>query len=117
MPIRYQVKITRTAEGDLKEIWDYIRKDSPREAAIFISRIEQQLTSLEQYPLPFRKMKFWERGTGISFMGITGQFFGYRKKKFIFSVSSMDRAFWTIPPLDDKTLVHDGDPEWTKQNG
>jgi len=50
MSIRYQVKITRTAEDDLKEIWDFIGKDSPQEAAKFISRIEQQITTLEQYP-------------------------------------------------------------------
>lgn len=50
MPIRYQVKITRTAEGDLKEIWDYIAKDSPDEAERFIARIEHQVTTLEQYP-------------------------------------------------------------------
>lgn len=50
MPTRYQVKITRTAEGDLKEIWDYIAKDSPAEAEKFISRIEHQITTLEQYP-------------------------------------------------------------------
>lgn len=50
MPIRYQVKITRVAEGDLKEIWDYIAKDSPRDAERFIARIEHQITTLEQYP-------------------------------------------------------------------
>jgi plasmid stabilization system protein ParE len=50
MPTRYQVKITRTAEGDLKEIWDYIAKDSPREAERFIARIEHQVTTLELYP-------------------------------------------------------------------
>src|SRR5579863_4377987 len=50
MPTRYQVKITRTAEGDLKRIWDYIGKDSPREAERFISNIEHQITTLEQYP-------------------------------------------------------------------
>lgn len=50
MPTRYQVKITNVAENDLKEIWDYIGKDSPREAERFIARIEQQLTTLEQYP-------------------------------------------------------------------
>jgi plasmid stabilization system protein ParE len=47
---RFQVKITRTAEGDLKEIWNHIGKDSPREAERFITRIEQHLTTLEQYP-------------------------------------------------------------------
>jgi toxin ParE1/3/4 len=50
MPARYQVKITRTAEGDLREIWDYIGKDSFRGAERFTNRIEQQLTALEQYP-------------------------------------------------------------------
>lgn len=50
MPTRFQVKITRTAEGDLNEIWDYIGKDSPREAEKFILRIEHQIATLEQYP-------------------------------------------------------------------
>lgn len=50
MPTHYQVKITRTAEVDLKEIWDFIGKDSPREAERFVDRVEQQLTTLEQYP-------------------------------------------------------------------
>ena len=50
MPTRYQVKITRTAEGDLKEIWDHIGKDSPLEAARFIARIENQIATLEQFP-------------------------------------------------------------------
>jgi toxin ParE1/3/4 len=50
VPTRFQVKITHTAEVDLKEIWDHIGKDSPREAERFITRIEQQLITLEQYP-------------------------------------------------------------------
>ncbi len=50
MPIRYQVKITQTAERDLKDIWDYIGKDSPLEAERFISRIETQVGTLEQHP-------------------------------------------------------------------
>ncbi len=50
MPARYLVKITRTAEGDLREIWDYIAKDSPRDAEEFITGIERQIATLEQYP-------------------------------------------------------------------
>jgi plasmid stabilization system protein ParE len=50
VPTRFQVKITRAAEGDLKEIWDYIGGDNPREAEKFIARIERQITTLEQYP-------------------------------------------------------------------
>lgn len=41
---------TRVAEGDLKEIWDYIGEDGPREAEKFVARIEGQITTLEQYP-------------------------------------------------------------------
>ncbi len=50
MPTRFQVKVTHTAEGDLKEIWNFIRKDSLREAEKFILRIEHQITTLEQHP-------------------------------------------------------------------
>jgi plasmid stabilization system protein ParE len=50
MPTRFQVKITLTAEEDLKEVWDPIGKDSPREAERFINRIERQIATLEQYP-------------------------------------------------------------------
>src|ERR1700722_15639732 len=50
MPVRYQVKITRVAEGDLNEIWDYIHQDSPREAEKFILRLEHQIMTLEQHP-------------------------------------------------------------------
>lgn len=50
MPTRFQVKITRTAEKDLNEIWDYIGRDNAREAERFINRIEHQITTLEHYP-------------------------------------------------------------------
>jgi plasmid stabilization system protein ParE len=50
MPVRYQVKVTHTAEGDLKEIWDHIFEESPREAEKFVIRIEHQIGTLEQYP-------------------------------------------------------------------
>ena len=50
MPIRFQVKFTRTAEKDLGDIWDFISKDSPREAEKFVLRIEHQVGTLERYP-------------------------------------------------------------------
>ena len=50
MPTHFQVKITHTAEGDLREIWDFISKDSPREAEKFVTHIENQIDTLEQYP-------------------------------------------------------------------
>jgi toxin ParE1/3/4 len=50
VPIHFQVKITHTAEIDLKEIWDFISKDSLREAEKFVTRIENQIDTLEQYP-------------------------------------------------------------------
>jgi plasmid stabilization system protein ParE len=50
VPIRYQVKVVPQVEADLEEIWNYIKKDSLREAEKFISHIEDQIATLEQFP-------------------------------------------------------------------
>ena len=47
---KYQVEITATAEADVAEIWAYIAQDNARAATSFISRIEQQIDTLEAFP-------------------------------------------------------------------
>lgn len=50
MTVTYRVEITHSAEADIGEIWDYIAQDSPGNAAVFISALETQIVSLEQFP-------------------------------------------------------------------
>jgi len=50
MPAKYRVRITRTAERDLEEIWGFIAADSPEEANKFIQHIETQIDTLERFP-------------------------------------------------------------------
>lgn len=51
MPARFQVNITRSAEKDVEEIWTYISADSPPEASKFILKLEEQVSTLERFPL------------------------------------------------------------------
>lgn len=51
MPIKFQVSITRSAEKDVEEIWTYIAADSPTEATEFILKLEEQVSTLERFPL------------------------------------------------------------------
>lgn len=51
MPTKYQVDITRSAEKDVEEIWTYIAVDSPNEATKFILKLEEQVSTLERFPL------------------------------------------------------------------
>lgn len=50
MPAAYKVEITPTAEADIADIWDSIAQDSSEAATRFILRIEEQITTLEQFP-------------------------------------------------------------------
>ena len=50
MPARFRVRITRTAERDLEEAWNYIAHDSSEEAEQFIRRLEEQIETLERFP-------------------------------------------------------------------
>ena len=50
MPARFRVRITRTAERDLEEAWNYIAHDSSEEAEQFIRRLEEQIETLETFP-------------------------------------------------------------------
>jgi len=47
---KYEVKITATAEQDIKEIFDYISIDSVNRAVYFIDELENQIDSLEKLP-------------------------------------------------------------------
>ena len=51
MPTKYRVDVTRSAEKDVEEIWSYIAVDSPNEAAKFILKLEEQVSTLERFPL------------------------------------------------------------------
>ncbi len=50
MAIKYRVRIARTAERDIEEVWGFIAADSPDEADNFIQRIETQIDTLERFP-------------------------------------------------------------------
>ena len=51
VPKEYEVQITKTAEDDLEEIWNYIAMDSINNAINFINQIEERIYSLEQFPV------------------------------------------------------------------
>jgi len=50
MAARYRVRIARTAELDLEEIWGFIAADSQDEADKFVQRLEAQIDTLERFP-------------------------------------------------------------------
>jgi toxin ParE1/3/4 len=50
VPAKFRVRITRTAEKDIEEIWSFIAQDSPEEASRFIGRLEDQVATLELFP-------------------------------------------------------------------
>ena len=50
MPAKFRVRITRAAERDLEEAWEFIAQDSPEEAEKFIRRLEEHIDTLERFP-------------------------------------------------------------------
>lgn len=50
MAARNRVRIARTAELDLEEIWGFIAADSQDEADKFILRLEAQIDTLDRFP-------------------------------------------------------------------
>jgi len=50
MPARFRVRITRTAERDVEEIWNFIAQDSPEAAERFIGRLEEHIETSERFP-------------------------------------------------------------------
>ena len=50
MSVKFQVRITQSAESDVEEIWTYIAADSPVEASKFILQLEAQMRTIERFP-------------------------------------------------------------------
>ena len=50
MPARFQVRITKTAERDIEEIWTYIAEDNPEGASRFVLELDKQVQTLEKLP-------------------------------------------------------------------
>lgn len=48
---KYRVEITRVAEWDARDIFRYVASDNKAAANKWITEIERQIDSLEQYPL------------------------------------------------------------------
>lgn len=51
MPGKYQVRITRSAQRDLEEIWSFLHAESPAAAAGVVLALEAQIATLEALPL------------------------------------------------------------------
>ncbi len=50
MPAKFRVRITRAAERDIEEIWNFISDDSTEAAGKFTRRLEEQIKTLERLP-------------------------------------------------------------------
>ena len=50
MPAKFRVSITRVAESDIDQAWSFIAQDSPETTDKFISRLEEQIETLEVFP-------------------------------------------------------------------
>ena len=50
MPIKFEVRFTRSAKKDVEELLNHIAKDNPERAKRFISQLEQQIQTLELFP-------------------------------------------------------------------
>ena len=48
---KYRAEITRIAESDIQEIFDYISRDNKASTIKWVEEIEQQIDSLENFPL------------------------------------------------------------------
>ncbi|MEA1965355.1 MAG: type II toxin-antitoxin system RelE/ParE family toxin [Candidatus Aerophobetes bacterium] len=48
---KHQVEITRIAESDIQEIFEYILRDNERAAVKWVEEIEQQIDTLENFPM------------------------------------------------------------------
>ena len=50
MPAKFRVRITRAAERDIEETWNFIADDSAEEADQFVRRLEEQIETLQTFP-------------------------------------------------------------------
>lgn len=48
---KYRVEITRTAENDARETYDYIRRDNKAAAIKWLGEIERQIETLANFPV------------------------------------------------------------------
>ncbi|KFD41766.1 hypothetical protein HX99_02900 [Peptococcaceae bacterium SCADC1_2_3] len=48
---KYRVEITRIAESDIKEIFEYIARDNKEAAIKWVKEIERQIDTLEDFPM------------------------------------------------------------------
>lgn len=53
----YRVMLTRRAGGHLQDIFDYIEKDSPQNAARMIEKLLDAIDSLEVFPQRYKVVK------------------------------------------------------------
>ena len=49
MPKKFRVEITRAAEADITETWEYIAQDKSDAATAFVLRSEEQIGTLERF--------------------------------------------------------------------
>ena len=49
MAAKFRVRITRAAERDIEETWNFIAHDSPEEADRFVQRLEEQIETLKRF--------------------------------------------------------------------
>lgn len=50
---KYRVEITRTAENDARETYDYIRRDNKAAAIKWLGEIERQIETLATFPVRY----------------------------------------------------------------
>ena len=50
MPGKFRVSITRAAESDIEQAWSFIAQDNPEAADKFMSRLEEEIETLELFP-------------------------------------------------------------------
>ena len=50
MAAKFRVSITGAAETDIEQAWSFIAQDNPKTADEFISRLEEQIETLEIFP-------------------------------------------------------------------
>jgi plasmid stabilization system protein ParE len=55
MGSQYRVKISSRAQKDLESIFDYIKRDSPLNAARFIGRLLDSIDTLDHMPYRYRE--------------------------------------------------------------
>jgi len=48
---KYRVEITRIAESDIQEIFEYISRDNKAAAIKWVEEIERQIDTLENFPM------------------------------------------------------------------